>query len=286
METLTQPTALGPHLERADATNWSSLKYMGISPLHYLHNLRNPRTDSEALLLGRLTHAMVFEPDQVAFRYITSPRFHKGQNDSTAIGNGYDGGKQAFAAWVGSIGTKEIVEMDLMLRARAMRDAIVSDPVAGPLVTSGHSERRIEWIDASTGILCRGRFDHLNGCLADLKTTRSLVTFERDIAKFGYHSQLAWYESGVHAAGLVTVGAPRLVAVENVPPHDVQVLTFEPDDLAVGRRVYRAALDRLAECRRTGLWPGVSGGVARRVALPAWAGPIEEPELTMDGVPI
>ena len=31
-------------------------------------------------------------------------------------------------------------------------------------------------------------------------------------------------------------------------------------------------------------WPGVSNGSARRIVLPAWAGPVEEPELTIDGV--
>lgn len=271
-------------LERSDAVNFSTLKYMNISPRHYLHNLAVPREDTEALLLGRLLHALVFEPDQIAARYAVSPRFNRTMKDQTAHERGYAGGKEAAAEWVASVGARDIVEADMMANAKAMCESVVSDPVAGPLVATGHSERQIQWVDEQTGIMCRGRFDHLNSCLADLKSTRGIVTFERDVARFSYHSQLSWYADGVRAAGIQTEGAPRLIAVESVPPYDVMVLLFEPDDLAIGRRVYRRCLDRLAECRRTGQWPGVSGGVARRVVLPAWADPImDEMEVTVDG---
>ena len=272
------------HLERTDRVNWSTLKHISTSPKHYLHNLATPRTDSEALLLGRLTHCAVFEPGAVDERYIVSPRFNRAMNDDTATARGYDGGKQAAASWLASCGTREVVELDIMLRATSMRDAIMADPIAKPYVTSGWSERKIEWTDVDTGIQCRGRVDHVNGCLSDLKTTRSIVTCERDAAKFGYHAQLAWYADGLEAAMIHTYGPPVLIFVENVAPYDVLVLVFEPDDVAVGRRVYRRGLDRLAECRRSGIWPGVSGGVARRVVLPPWADPImDEMEVTIDG---
>ena len=273
-----------PQLERTDRVNWSTLKAIGVSPKHYLHNLATPRADSDALLLGRLTHCAVFETGQLDARYIVSPRFNRTMNDDTAIGRGYDGGKQAAAAWLVNVGLREVVEADMMQRAMSMRDAIMDDPIARPYVTNGWAERKIEWTDKETGIECRGRIDHVNGCLADLKTTRSLVTCERDAARFGYHAQLAWYDDGLEAAMIHTYNPPALIFVENVAPFDVLVLTFDPDDLAVGRRVYRSALTRLAECRRTGAWPGVGGGASRRVKLPAWADPImDEMEVTIDG---
>lgn len=272
-------------MERTDPVNWSTLKAIGISPKHYMHTLRTPRPDTEALLLGRVTHCAVLEPDQLAARYIVEPNFHKGMNDETAIAKGYDGGKQAAAAWAAATSREEVVPSDLYLRALSMRASILADPVAAPYVRGGYIEHRIEWVDEPTGIKCRGRVDHVNGCLSDLKTTRSLITCERDTARFGYHAQLAWYSDGLRAAGIEQQGPPCLLFVENVAPFDVLVLTFSDDDLAVGRRVYRAYLDRLAECRSTGTWPGVSGGNARRVVLPAWAGPVEE-EITIDGLPL
>jgi exodeoxyribonuclease VIII len=223
----------------------------------------------------------------MAERYVVSPRFNRACNDETAIAKGYDGGKQAAAEWVASVGLREVVEPDMWHRAMSMCDAILRDPVASAYIKTGYSEHKIEWTDTLTGIECRGRVDHVNGCLADLKTTRSLVTFERDVARFGYHSQLAWYSDGLAAAGIPTQGPPCLIAVENEAPFDVLVLTFDEDDLAVGRRVYRNCLNRLAECRKSGTWPGVSGGVSRRIILPAWADPImDEMEVVIDGATV
>lgn len=272
-------------MERTDRVNWSTLKAIGTSPKHYRHLLANPRADSPAMQLGRVTHCAVFEPAELDNRYIVSPRFNRAMNDDTAILKGYDGGKQAAAAWLASVSGREVIEADTMAAAIAMRDAIMADPVARPYITTGYAEYRIEWTDENTGIECRGRVDHVNGCLADLKTTRSLLSCERDAVRFGYHAQLAWYNDGLAAAGIAAPNPPVLIFVENVPPYDVLVLTFASDDLAIGRRVYRAALDRLAECRILDQWPGVSNGRERRIALPAWAGPIET-EITLDGVVI
>jgi exodeoxyribonuclease VIII len=263
--------------------NWSTLKAMSVSPKHYLHGLVNPRADTPALQLGRALHCLVYEPGEFAVRYAAAPNFNRACNDDTARAKGYDGGKQAALAWEASNQEREIIEADIYQRACGMRDALLADPVAGPLMRGGRVEHRIEWTDDLTGIECRGRVDHVNGCLSDLKSTRSLQWCERDAARLQYHAQLAWYSDGLEAAGLRTEESPRLVFVESEPPYDVLVLLFTEEDLAAGRRVYRACLDMLAECRKTGIYPGVSRGVARRIQLPEWALAEDDVELTLDG---
>lgn len=265
---------------------WSHLKAMAISPKHFLHGLANERPGTDALLLGSVTHCALFEPDKLDVRYVVEPRFHRGQLYLIAIKNGYDGGKEEAAAWDREQADSDriVVKSEIYASAIAMRAAVLADPVAAPIVTSGWSERKLTWTDPETGIACQGTVDHVNGCLFDFKTTRSLVSFERDLVRFGYHAQLPWYLDGCLLNGIEFTGAPGLIAVESSPPYDVLVLVFEPDDLAVGRRVYRKCLDRLAECRRTGIWPGISNGVSRRVALPPWADPImEEMDVVIDG---
>lgn len=272
------------NLERTDRVNWSTLKHILTSPKHYIHRLTHPQPDSEALIIGRALHCAVYEPQEFAARYVVSPNFHRGMNDDTARAKGYDGGKQSAAEWDAANDRREKVESDWMLRIQGMRDALLSDPVAGPLMCGGRVEHRIEWIDAETGIECRGRVDRVNGCLSDLKSTRSLQWFERDVARLMYHAQLAWYFDGLTRAGIETHEAPRLIAVESEAPFDVQVLTFEPEDLDAGRRLYRSALDTLAECRRAGVWPGMARGAARRVQLPQWAiDDHDDVELTIGG---
>jgi exodeoxyribonuclease VIII len=271
--------------ERPDRVNWSTLKHITVSPKHYLHALATPRADTPALLLGRAAHCALYEPEAFARRYVTMPNFHRGMNDDTARAKGYDGGKQAALEWDAQLRDGvESIDGDLRFTALAIAEAVRRDSVAGPLLAGGHAEHNIQWTDAETGILCRGRVDHVRGCLSDLKTTRSLQRCERDAARFQYHAQLAWYSDGLRASGIATSGAPRLVFVENQAPFDVLVLTFDEEDIEAGRRVYRAALDTLAECRRAAAWPGISRGVARRIQLPAWVlGDDDDVELTLGG---
>lgn len=258
-------------LERPDRVNWSTLKYILISPKHYRHALVSQREDSDALKLGRLTHCAVYEPQHLASRYVVQPNFHRGMLDETARAKGYDGGKGAAAEWDLANTGREVVTTEMMALANGMRAAVLDDPASGALMSDGYAEYNIEWTDELTGIQCRGRLDHVNGCLSDLKSTRSLLTFERDAARLNYHAQLAWYSDGLEAIGIQPIGPPRIVAVENVPPHDVLVLRFDEEDLATGRRLYRRALNTLAFCRANDTWPGIAAGTERRIQLPAWA---------------
>lgn len=277
-------------LERPDPVNWSTLRYILTSPKHYRHALVTPREDTEALLLGRLTHCMVYEPGHVDSRYLLAPRFHRGQKDETARANGYDGGRESAGAFdeLARQSGADIVKPEIYARAAACRDAILADPIAGPMVTGGYSEQKLTWTDPETGIECRGRVDHINGRVTDLKTTRNISPrlFGSDAARYGYHAQLAWYSSGVAANGIATLDTPANIAVENEAPHDVAVYLLPDDALRSGRKMFREALDILARCRERDEWPGVSGGALGTLALPAWAAPIEAEEITLGGQPI
>lgn len=276
-------------IERDDPVNWSTLKYMRESPKHYRYRLDNPRTDTDALLLGRAVHCLIYEPDEYENRYIVSPRFHRGMKDSTAVGHGYHGGRESAEEWDASVAASdlEVIPAEIGARAEAMRDAVLADPVAAPLVIGGYSEQRITWTDAETGIECRGRVDHINGRLSDLKTSRNINPrlFASDAVRYGYHAQMPWYEDGLAANGITTHAAPAFVVVENDPPYDVVVYEVGSNELEAGRAVYRECLALLARCRELDLWPGMAQGKALGLTLPAWAMPIEE-ELTMGGVPI
>ena len=50
--------------------NWSSLKAMGKSPLHYRHGLENPPADSPTFKFGRLFHSLILEPEKVEAEYV------------------------------------------------------------------------------------------------------------------------------------------------------------------------------------------------------------------------
>lgn len=269
-------------IERTDPVNWSSLKYIDQSPKHYRHNLVTERPDSEAMQLGRLTHCAVYEPEELHVRYVQEPNFHRGMKDETAIAKGYDGGKEAAAAF--DAGGRETIKPDLWARALNMADALASDPIAGPMIRGGFAEQLITWTDPITGIECRGRVDHVNGCLSDLKTSRSVEPrwFASNAVRLQYHGQIAYYADGLAANGIALTEPPAFIVVENVEPHDVVVLNLSEADIAAGRTLYRRCLERLAWCREHDRWPGVSGGERLAFPMPGWAA---EPEqaLTLGG---
>lgn len=271
-------------LERSDATNWSTLKNILTSPRHYRHALTTPRPDTEALQLGRLVHCMVYEPDCTQQRYAAMPRFHGSWNDDTAIAKGWDGGKQARAAWDATLGGRESIAPEMWERATSMARALATDPYSAALIAGGMAEQPMEWDDLTTGIRCRGRVDHINGRLSDLKTTQRIADFPRQCASLRYHAQLAYYSDGLEANGFEFQFPPALIVVESVAPFDVAVYSVGPDVLAAGRALYRKALDTLAECRLLDRWPGVAGGQMQSLSLPAWAmASDDEEEITLGG---
>ena len=272
-------------IEREDEVNWSSLKSISISPKHYRWNLTHPRKDSEAFLRGRVIHTMVYEPDKLASRYVIMPRFHGGQNDDTAIKNGFEGGKQAKAEWCAANSAAEIVPDEVYQACLGMRASLLGDPIAAQMIVGGYAEQLVTWTDEETGIECRGRVDHVNGSLSDLKSTRNIArrAFMRDVVKFQYVSQLAFYADGLAANGVQLEGVPCIIAVENVAPYDVMVVEFNSAAIAAGRKIYRECLDRLLVCRETDTWPGVAGGERVSAELPEWMKPAQ-PAITMGGV--
>lgn len=273
-------------IERTDAVNWSTLKAMRQSPKHYIYGLTHPREDTEALLLGRLTHCLVYEPASVATRYVREPRFNRAMLDATAIAKGYEGGRESADAF--NAAGLDVVKPELWDRAVSMSTALHADPIAGPMIRGGFAEQLVTWTDKATGIECRGRVDHVNGCLSDLKTTRSVEPrwFASQAVRLGYHGQIAYYAEGLAANGIALVESPAFVVVENIPPFDVVVLEIDEAALNAGRRLYRACLDRLAECRALDSWPGVSGGARALFVPPAWSVEETEEPITMCGVAI
>lgn len=277
-------------IERTDAVNHSSLKFMRVSPKHYLWALKHPREDTDALQQGSLTHCMVYEPNAVSSRYVRAPNLHRGMLDATARSKGYDGGKESAAQFDIEVAARKLIAVDpeLWKNAEAMAAALHADPHAGPMIRGGFAEQLFTWVDSVTGIECRGRIDHIATRLTDLKTTRCIESraFANQAVRLDYPSQLSFYKSGLEANGIACDEPPALIAVENEPPYDVAVYEFTEQDLAAGQRMWRSWLDRLKVCRERNEWPGVANNERMRIALPEWATATAEDDepLTIGGV--
>ncbi len=179
------------------------------------------------------------------------------------------------AQWEANNGHRRILTPDQWAQVHAMRDALMAHPAANRLLTSvpGKAEQSFYWVDQKTGELCRMRPDWLrdDDLIVDLKTTEdaSAEGFARSIAKFRYDVQDAFYSDGFEA---VTGRKPKgfvFIAVEKKPPYAVGVYVLDAESKELGRAMYRADLDRFAECVKSNTWPGYGDKIVK-VMLPAW----------------
>lgn len=168
-----------------------------------------------------------------------------------------------------------------MQMVKDMAAAIRRHPLAAALLDPayGAPEQSGFWIDGPTGIRRRVRFDWLPSIhsgrliIADYKTTvdASNDAMQKDIAKYGYNCQAAWYEEAAQALDLGGVDTELLlVAQEKKPPYLVNVIGIDLMSREIGRAKNRAAIEKFAECMATGNWHGY-GDEPNYLSLPPYA---------------
>lgn len=250
------------------AMSAGGLKRMKRSPAHFYGlqldpNRPEPGDPTPAMKNGTLVHTALFEPDQVAARYVVKP---EGMNFSTKDGK----------AWRDAQ-TLEIVEDVQMRTALAQAAAVRAVPDLAALLADGYGEASAFWIDPETGELCKCRPDWTSPAgdgviLVDGKTCQdaSPEGFGRAIWNMDYHLQAAWYSDGFEAATGLRVHGFVFAAVESAWPHVAAPYMLGDDVLEAARRENRRLLNRYAECRRTGVWPGYAPAI-QLINLPAWA---------------
>lgn len=254
--------------------NWSTLRHMRRSPLHYLHARTHAREDTDTFRLGRLTHTLVLEPSRVALEYVvwdmdaaertlaSMPAAKKlpALTDKRR-GKIWDAFEAAHAGLT-------IVTAEQMRNAQAMAAAIMR--VWTP---PDNCEVTMQWLDARTGLACKGRLDAVDDeWVTEIKTTFDVASavMSRSMARYDYHCQLAHYRSGAIACGLTRPGVrARIVAVESSEPHDAAIYELDDETMTAGDEDVARLLARVRECIDTNLWPGRYTD-PQTLALPGW----------------
>lgn len=225
---------------------WSTLNKILDSPAHYQEYAENGRADTSALAMGRAVHALALEPIAFGAEFVSWPTARRGK-DWTAF-------KRANAS-------KIILSAADFERAAAMANAVRTHPLVTPYLAGGRFEVPMQWQDLATGIACKARTDWIQPprrVVLELKTTRSIemTLFGFDVRRYRYAGQLSFYAQGVTAALGWAPERLVIVAVEKSPPYDVGVFELDTSARQHGANEAHEALSRLAECRRTGRWPG------------------------------
>lgn len=256
----------------------SSLKAIHTSPAHYRWATTEGRTDTAALLNGRIVHTAILEPWRLPIDYAVKPE---------GIDRRTKAGKAAWADFIERAGNAHIVDdRAAWSRAEKQAEAALSLDVVRVMVDSVPADRRevCAWARCpETGLIRRARFDLplANGVLVDIKTARSASpeAFAAACANYGYHEQAAQYLDVANAAlaselGYMPFTRFAFIVIESEPPFPVAVYYLDPAAIELGRQRNASAMRLLRDCLETDEWPGYSlgdGSDIQTIDLPRWA---------------
>lgn len=138
------------------------------------------------------------------------------------------------------------------------------------------------FLDAESGALCKFKLDLCgywraeggHNVIVDIKTTSCDMSddaLERDIGKFGYDVQAAFYTHGTTVLSpLKGDDAWRFMLIFVNPERGtVRVIEPLPDAVEDGRIKYRGPLNKWAKCCKSGDFPGWPGKITR-LSLKPW----------------
>ena len=227
---------------KIDAVNWSLLKEMARSPLHFAHRKVNPREDSTGLARGRAVHTATLEPELFPKEYVIFA-------GKTRQGKIWEAFKKANA-------DKTILKQNEYDKVWACAERIHKHPVVKELFESNKFvfEKTFTWKDPVTGLKCKCRVDGISSrVLFDLKTSGDIDAraFGRIATRLLYHGQLAMYGDGSKHKGETLI-----IAAEPEPPYDVAVYELGEDEIAIGQELYQGLLTRVVQCQAANDWPG------------------------------
>jgi len=148
-----------------------------------------------------------------------------------------------------------------------MADAFknTSCSVAHELLTGGTPEMSIFWDDPASGLRCKIRPDYIrtDDIIIDLKSSQagSPQGFLREVKRWGYDRQAAWYERGLNAA-YQAAGVNRrteafiFIVVENFSPYETAIYMLSDEIIEAARQQIDIDLEKYIECIKNNVWPG------------------------------
>lgn len=242
----------------------SDLKKFEMSPAKAVWEMEHPSKPSEAMQLGSAIHCALLEPDLFDEKYILKPKFDR----RTKIG------KQEAIDWEAANFGKSGLEQNEMDVINRLAARFYNDDYFGRFFKGGKKEASFWSKDSETGLIKRCRLDNYNDemCfLVDLKTTMCAYPpiFERDIGKYKYHIQAAYYTDIVRE--VTSHGWPFvIVAVEKTKDCDISVHLISDAAICHGREMYKRYLRQYAHVKKT----NIIGGYEKNINvwdLPKWA---------------
>lgn len=128
-------------------------------------------------------------------------------------------------------------------------------------ILNGMIEYSLFWKDPVTGLWLKSRPDVIptdSGMIVDYKGAAdvSYRSIERSLDDFGYSQQLALAAEGLRELAGIEITDHVLVFQKWTAPWSVNVKPIAGEAIQYGAMQNRRAINRIAECLKTGIWPG------------------------------
>lgn len=251
--------------QKRPGINNSTLNRFRRSPAHYQAYQNGDDEKTCAMGFGLVMHRLVFETQEWLPRLTVGPT--KGRD------------------------TKKWIEMeaerpDLMLVTEdehkqivGMIGAIQKHKKLMELLKGGHAEQSLFADHPGTDLQLKGRLDFIcndGKTILDLKTCQDarVPAFERNVAKYGWHFQAAYYKYLAKLCGL-THNNFCFVAIEKSRPWGIQLHSLEVVSMGYAYDKNGEALERLKECQDKNSWPCYDEEI-QTITLPMYAMELDE----------
>lgn len=236
----------------------SDLKLIDAKSLyHYRYQPKKQPTDAQ--LLGSAIHTKIFEPDLFESRFLKLPDINRRTK----------AGREEYAALTES--GKVLLKRDDWDLCTRMKTAIKRNAGINRIIEACEFEKS-SFVKDKNGLVKKMRsdgYDKNTHTIVDLKTTMDAnpKTFQRDIFKWGYHWQVAYYTDIVYE---LTGDHPKfiIIAIEKSYPHESCQFVLSAKSIAIGRTGYRRSLNKLNTAHSTGNWSGYDSRTV--VTPPTW----------------
>lgn len=234
--------------------------------------------ETDALRFGRATHSLIEGAEVYDSLYAVAPG---GIDRRTNLG------KESWAAFLAASEGKTTIDAKEDALVRAVVDGIRRNPSCAEFIDSdGPRETATRWLDPITKRPCKALLDKLGRDAADRRVIVDVKTMEdirpaawvRQVLKFGYHNQNAWYLDGLWEACREEAEFV-FIAVGKKPPHESVPYLLDAEFLTLGRQQNRAALNELDERLSSGDWTSRFHGKVLVAQCPRWAGRTEDIEV-------
>lgn len=223
--------------------------------------------EKQHLNFGRAVHHLMLGERSFSSQFIIRPnevpdedgvlRPWSGKGSSTK-------GSQAWTAAARETG-RTILTMEQVQHIKGMSKALGLDRMVRAGILSGRIERTIIWRDEKTGLWIKVRPDAIptdSGDFADLKTTISVqaADIRRAISNYAYHQQMALIREAARRVMKIEPASFSLVFIEKKLPYCVRVAVLRHEDLDLGMKQNRRAIDLVHTCIKEKRWPGPGAG--------------------------